>query len=183
MDNGTILLLAILVIVFLVVDVALFMAWRKPDIFRVERRATIHAPAETVFAGINDLVAWQGWSPWAKKDPNAKATFGTITVGTGATFGWDGDRNVGKGQMTITDSRPVSGVTFRLDFEKPFKGTNIAEFTLTPVAGGTEVVWAMHGPANLMSKVMDLLLNMDRMVGRDFEAGLANLKAIAESKA
>lgn len=162
------------------IAVLLFLASRKPDHFRVERRASFRASPEALFNQINDLVVWQSWSPWAKKDPNAKASFGAITAGEGAHFAWDGDRNVGKGSMTIIASKPHETVHFRLDFEKPFKGTNIAEFTLQPNADGTEVIWAMHGPANLMSKIMDVLMNMDCMVGKDFEAGLNNLKAIVE---
>jgi uncharacterized protein YndB with AHSA1/START domain len=160
----------------------LYFASRKPDEFKVERRLMMAAPPETVFAQINDLVLWQDWSPWAKKDPNAKAHFGAVTAGEGANFGWDGNNQVGKGQMTITQSVPAEKVVLRLEFEKPFKATNTAQFSLLPAAGGTEVVWSMHGPANLMSKVMDLVMNMDRMVGSDFEKGLASLKAICEGK-
>lgn len=173
----------VLVIVVLAMGGLLFAASRKPDTFTVARRATLAAAPEAVFAQVNDLVAWQVWSPWAKKDPNAKATFGAITTGQGASFGWDGNSKVGKGSMTIVESRASEKVGLRLDFEKPFKATNAATFTFTPVAGGTEVVWTMTGTANLMSKVMDVLMNMDRMVGRDFEAGLANLKALVEKPA
>lgn len=167
----------------LLVGGLLFVASRKPDTFRVSRRATLAAAPEAVFAQVNDLVAWQGWSPWAKKDPTARAVFGSRTAGEGASFGWDGNNKVGKGAMTIMESIPSRQVRFRLDFEKPFKATNEALFTFTPVAEGTEVVWTMTGTANLMSKVMDVLMNMDKMVGTDFEQGLANLKAIVEKPA
>lgn len=169
-----------LLILAAAVALLLFLASRKPDHFTVERRTTIAAPPERVFAQVNDLVAWQAWSPWAKKDPNARATFGTITAGAGASFGWDGDRNVGKGEMTIIGAKPHEKVSFRLDFEKPFKGTNFADFTFAPIVGGTEVVWSMHGTSNFMSKVVCVFMNMDKMVGGDFEAGLAAMKFICE---
>ena len=166
----------------LALAVLLFLASRKPDTFRVERRAIFRAAPEMLFTQINDLVAWQAWSPWAKKDLNAKASFGAITAGDGAQFAWDGNNQVGKGSMTIVSSKPHEHVHFRLDFEKPFKASNIAEFTLSPKQGGTELVWAMHGSATLMSKVMDVLMNMDKMVGKDFEAGLNNLRVIVENR-
>jgi uncharacterized protein YndB with AHSA1/START domain len=172
-----------LLILALIVGGILFLASRKPDDFTVERRATIAAPPEAVFAQVNDLVAWQAWSPWAKKDSNAKATFGTITAGEGARFGWDGNNAVGKGTMTIIAAQPHEKVSFRLDFEKPFKGTNFADFTFTPSGNGTQVVWAMRGTSNFMSKVICVFMNMDKMVGGDFEAGLANMKAICETPA
>lgn len=166
------------------IAVVLFLASRQPDTFRIERKAVINTPMSTVFAQIDDLVAWQAWSPWAKKDPNAKATFGAITAGKGANFGWDGNRNVGKGQMTITESVPHERVVLRLDFVAPFKATNTAEFTLRSAGSGTEVTWAMFGHSNLMSKVMcGLFMDMDKMIGKDFETGLANMKAISESRA
>jgi len=161
----------------------LFMASRKPDTFSVTRKASMAATPEAVFAQVNDLVAWQAWSPWAKKDPNAKAIFGTVTAGEGATFRWEGNNKVGIGTMTIVESQPFETIRFRLDFEKPFKATNAAEFRFQSDGNGiTVVVWTMTGHANLMSKVMDTLMNMDKMVGADFEQGLANLKAIVEAR-
>lgn len=158
----------------------LFFASRKPDSFRIERRAVFRAPPDRVFDQINDFVAWQGWSPWAEKDPDAKGTFGPATAGKDAWFAWDGDKNVGKGRMTIIESERPEHVAFRLDFEAPFKATNRADFTLTPKDGGTEVVWAMTGPSPLISKVMGLFLNIDRMVGGDFERGLEKMRGIVE---
>lgn len=166
----------------LAVGVILLIAARKPDTFRIERRATFAAPPDLVFNQINDLVAWQAWSPWAKKDPDAKAEFGAITAGPGATFRWDGDKNVGRGQMTILESEAPRRVLMRLDFEAPFKATNQAEFTIVPTGTGSELVWAMFGPQPLLSRVMCLFFDMDKMVGKDFEAGLANLRAIVEAK-
>lgn len=157
------------------------MAARKPDMFRVERRTTIGADAATIFALIDDLEQWDRWSPWAHKDPAMRKSFGTLRKGQGASMAWDGNKQVGRGRMSIMDSRPPDLVSMRLDFEAPFKATNFARFTLQPEIGGTEVVWSMEGPAPLISKIMDMLMNMDRMIGRDFEAGLANLKSAAEA--
>ena len=172
--------LILLVLAALLGGVVLF-ASRQPNTFRIERRAVIRAAPQVIFDQINDLVAWQGWSPWAKKDPNAKMTFGPTIAGSGAWCTWDGDRNVGKGRMTILASHPHDHVHFRLDFEAPFKATNIAEFTLVARGESTEVVWAMHGTSNLMSKVMCLFMDMDKMVGTDFEKGLASLTSICET--
>jgi hypothetical protein len=173
--------LILLALVGLVCGV-LFVASRKPDTFRVVRRLSIAAPPAAIFPHINSLESWQTWSPWAKKDPNAKNTFGAVRVGKGASMRWEGNKEVGIGTMTITAAIPDSSVTMRLDMEKPFKATNIAEFELRPDGASTEVIWSLHGPAPLITKIMDLLMNMDRMIGRDFEAGLANLKARVETR-
>lgn len=163
-----------------VIGVIVLVASRKPDSFRVERRAVLKATPEAIYDQINDLAAWQAWSPWAEKDPAAKGTFGPATSGTGAWFAWDGNKNIGKGTMTIIEAARPRHVAMRLDFEKPFKGTNRADFDMQPVDGGTEVTWALSGPSPLLSKIMDLLMNMDRMIGRDFERGLVRLKAVVE---
>ncbi|OYU48681.1 MAG: polyketide cyclase [Rhizobiales bacterium PAR1] len=178
MGAGTIILFVILA----VLAVIILIAWQKPNSFRIERKDVIAAPMDLVFAQINDLVVWQAWSPWAKKDPNARTTFSAVTAGRGASFRWEGNREVGTGSMTIIEETPASRVVFRLDFEKPFKATNTAEFTLRPTSTGTEVVWAMFGPQPLPARVMCLFMNMDAMVGKDFEAGLASLKAICEKQ-
>lgn len=170
----------LMLVVGLAIGAIVGLATRKPDIFRVERRSVIKAPAEALFARINDLRAWQAWSPWQRKDPAMRQVYSGPDAGLGATQAWEGNAQVGKGMMTIIESDPVHRVALRLAFEKPFKATNIVEFTLVPVGDDTEVIWSMHGPANLMTKIMDLLMNMDRMCGRDFEAGLANLKASFE---
>jgi hypothetical protein len=153
---------------------------RMPDTFRVERRIVLAAAPDAIFPYLDSLESWQLWSPWARKDPAMRTTYGPSRAGIGASMGWDGNNQVGKGNMSIVESRPHEAVAYRLEFEKPFRATNRASFTLTPVAGGTELVWAMEGPAPLMSKIMDLLMKMDRMVGRDFEAGLANLRGLVE---
>jgi hypothetical protein len=160
----------------------LLVASRKPDTFRVERRLRIAATPDAIFLHLNDLETWLTWSPWAGKDPNAKNTFGALRAGKGASMRWEGNKEVGVGTMTITETAPDRSLAMRLDFEKPFKGTNFAEFTLKPDGASTEVTWSLHGPAPLVTKIMDLLMNMDRMIGRDFEAGLANLKARVEAR-
>lgn len=168
------------IVIAVLIAGVLILAATKPDTFRVERSAAIKAPPEKVFALINDFKAWAAWSPWEKKDPAMKRTFGATTSGKGATYGWEGNKDVGTGSMTITESAPSTKLALNLDFLKPFEAHNIAEFTLSAQGDTTNVTWAMHGPANFMTKIMHVFMNMDKMVGPDFEAGLANLKAAAE---
>jgi uncharacterized protein YndB with AHSA1/START domain len=170
------------VVAILVVVVAgiLIYAATKPDTFRVQRSASIKAPPDKIFALINDLHAWSAWSPYEKKDPGMKRTFSGTPNGKGAIYEWDGDKNVGKGRMEITDATPPSKIVIKLDFIKPFEGHNTAEFTMEPKGDNTVVTWAMYGPASFMMKVMGIFMNMDNMIGNDFAVGLANLKAAAE---
>lgn len=168
-----------IVVVVLIAGVLLFAA-TKPDTFRVERSASIKATPEKIFAILNDFKQWGAWSPWEKKDPAMKRNFGATTSGKGATYGWEGNKDVGTGSMTITESTPFSKLAINLDFLKPFEAHNVAEFTLTAQGDTTLVTWAMHGPANYMTKIIHVFMNMDKMVGSDFEAGLANLKVVAE---
>lgn len=168
--------LAVLLVVFIVV-VAM-----RPAEFKVERRTVIAASPETVFAQVNDLRTWQEFSPWAKLDPNAKATFAGPTAGVGSSFAWAGDKRVGEGSMTIIESRPGERVRFRLEFLKPFKATNEALFTFTPEASGTAVSWSMTGKNNFFFKAFSLFVDCDKMIGSDFEKGLVNLKALAEAR-
>ena len=168
-----------LVVVVLVAGILIFAA-TKPDTFRVERSAVINAPPEKIFPLINDFKRWDAWSPWEKKDPAMKRTYGPVTSGKGAHYAWEGNSDVGQGSMDITESVPPSRVALKLDFLKPFEGHNVVEFKLVPNGSATDVTWSMSGPAPFMSKVMQVFINMDTMVGKDFEAGLANLKAAAE---
>ncbi len=168
-----------IVVAVLIVGVLIFAA-TKPDIFRVQRSAAIKAPPEKVFALINDFKAWGAWSPWEKKDPAMKRTFGATTSGKGAHYAWEGNKDVGQGSMEITESIPSSKITLKLDFLKPFEAHNTVEFTLAVQGDTTQVVWTMDGPANFMSKLIQVFVSMDSMVGKDFESGLANLKAAAE---
>jgi hypothetical protein len=169
--------LVVVVVIFLIV-VAL-----QPAHFSVKRSANIQAPPERVFAQINDFKAWNSWSPWAKLDPNCKYTFGETSVGEGATYAWEGDGNVGSGNMTITESKPAQQVDIRLEFIKPFPGLCPTQFTFKPEGGGaaTQVTWTMSGEKNFISKAMCLFMSMDKMVGGDFEKGLANIKEIVEA--
>jgi hypothetical protein len=168
-----------IIIAVLIIGV-LIIAAIKPDTFRVERTASIKAAPEKTFALINDFNAWGAWSPWDKKDPAMKRNLSAVTVGKGAQYSWEGNKEVGMGSMEITDSVPTSMIAIKLDFLKPFEAHNMVEFTLAAQGGVTNVTWLMHGPANFMSKLMQVFMNMDKMCGKDFEAGLANLKAAAE---
>ena len=175
--------LAIIVVVVLVVIAGILIyAATKPDSFRVQRSASIKAPPEKIFPLINDLKAWTGWSPYEKKDPAMKRSFGPITAGKGATYEWAGDKNVGQGRMEILEASPSNKVLIKLDFIKPFEAHNMAEFTLEPKGGTTLVTWAIYGPSAYVTKVMGLFFNMDTMIGKDFEAGLADLKTTAEKQ-
>ena len=168
-----------IIVAVLIAGILLFAA-TKPDTFRVQRSAAIKAPPEKVFALINDFKAWSAWSPWEKKDPAMKRTLGAVTVGKGAHYAWEGNKDVGQGSMEITESAPSSRIALKLDFLKPFEAHNTVEFTLTAQGDTTTVVWAMDGPANFMSKLIQVFVSMDSMVGKDFESGLANPKAAAE---
>jgi hypothetical protein len=177
MINTILIVVAVVVVLFIVV-VAL-----RPSDFRVTRSATISAPAEDVFAQVNDLHKWEAWSPWARLDPAAKQSYAGPPAGTGASFSWAGNNKIGEGSMTITESRPAELVRFRLDFLKPFKGTNIAEFTFKADADQTAVNWSMTGKYNFMAKAVGLFINCDKMIGCQFDKGLATLKSLAEGPA
>ena len=148
--------------------------------FRIERSATIKASADAVFAQVNDFQNWRAWSPWEKLDPALKRSYDGPPAGTGSQYAWIGNKNVGQGRMTILDSRPGEIVRIKLEFFKPFAATNTAEFRFKPTEGGTAVTWSMSGHNNFMSRVMCLFINMDRMVGGQFEQGLANMKNVVE---
>jgi len=174
--------LAIIAVVVLVVIAAvLIYASTKQDSFRVQRSVSIKAPPEKIFPLINDLKAWAGWSPYEKKDPAMKRSFGPITAGKGATYEWAGDKNVGQGHMEILEESPSKKVLIKLDFIRPFE-THMAEFTLDPKGDTTLATWAIYGPSAYITKVMGLFFNMDTMIGKDFEAGLADLKTTAEKQ-
>jgi len=170
----------IAIVIALLIAGILGFAATKPDTFRVQRAASIKASPEKVFALINDFKRWDAWSPWEKKDPAMKRTWGAVTSGKGAKYGWDGNSEVGQGSMEITESVPPSRITLKLDFVKPFEGHNIVEFTLEPKGDVTNITWAMQGPAPFITKVIQVFCDMDSMVGKDFETGLANMKTVAE---
>jgi uncharacterized protein YndB with AHSA1/START domain len=172
--------LAVAAVVAVVVVVVLILAAMKPDSFRVERRATVKADPGKVFLCINDFHNWAAWSPYEKLDPAMQKTFSGAVSGKGAIYEWKGNDKAGTGRMEILESSAPKKITIKLDFLKPFEGHNTSEFTMSPKGDSTEVTWAMQGPSPFMMKIMHVFINMDKMLGKDFEAGLANLKAVAE---
>jgi uncharacterized protein YndB with AHSA1/START domain len=174
-------IVVIAVVLAIVIAIVLVLAAAKPDQFGVRRGAAMKAPPEKIFALINDFHQWGTWSPWELKDPAMKRSFSGAESGRGAVYAWDGNKNVGSGRMEILDASAPSKIVIKLDFLKPFEAHNTAEFTILPQADATDVNWVMHGPAPFMSKVMQVFMNIDKMVGKDFEAGLANLKRLTET--
>jgi uncharacterized protein YndB with AHSA1/START domain len=167
--------LAIVVVVFIII-----VATRPAD-FRVTRSTVISAPREIVFAQVNDLHKWEAWNPWGKLDPACKMTYEGPPAGTGAGYTWAGNNKVGEGHMTITESRPNELIRLNLEFLKPFKANNTAEFTFKSDGNQTTVSWSMSGKKNFMFKAFGLFVDTDKMVGGDFEKGLVDLKSVAES--
>jgi hypothetical protein len=165
-------------IVVLLVAIAI-----RPSTYRVERTTRVAAPPDVVFALVNDFHAWDRWSPWAHLDPSMKTTFGGPASGVGATYAWTGNDKVGEGNMRITESRPPQKVDIRLEFVKPMASVNQTGFTFRPDGAGTRVDWAVTGPLDFMGKGMDLFVGMDRMIGGDFEKGLASMRREAEADA
>ena len=170
----------ILLVVVVLIGALLAYAATRPDSFRVERATVIKAPPAKVFALIDDFRQWAGWSPWEKLDPAMKRTHSGAASGKGAVYAWEGNGDVGAGRMEILETTAPSRVLIRLDFIKPFEARNTAEYTLRPEGEATRVTWAMYGPAPFVSKLMQVFVSMDAMIGKDFEQGLANLKALAE---
>ena len=160
----------------------LVYAATRPKVFRVRRSVDIKAAAQDLYAQISDLHAWNAWSPYEKRDPAMKRTFGAITKGVGAVYEWDGNSKVGAGRMEVLQALPPSKILIRLDFLRPFEGHNTAEFSLDAKDDATTVTWAMYGPNAFMARLMGIFFSMDKMIGRDFESGLANLKGLAEKK-
>ena len=167
--------LAAIVVVFIVVVAT------RPGNFRVTRTGSVSAPTAVVFAQVNDFHKWEGWSPWENIDPALKKTFEGPSAGTGAVYAWVGNSKVGEGRMTITESRPGDLILIKLEFFKPFKATNNTEFTFKPQGNQTMVTWTMSGKNNFMAKAVGLFMDCDKMIGSQFEKGLANLKSTAEA--
>ena len=155
----------------------------QPAAFRITRTVTLDAPPAAVFAQVNDFHNWATWSPWAKRDPAMRQTYGGAPAGAGAVYAWAGNREVGEGRMTILESRPHERIRIQLEFLKPFAATNTAEFAFTPAAGRTTVTWTMSGTRNFVTKAIGLFLDMDKMIGGDFESGLAQMGQAARSVA
>ncbi|PXA84120.1 polyketide cyclase [Caulobacter sp. D4A] len=156
----------------------LIAAALRPPTFRVERSILVNAPPEAVLAQVSDFKAWRGWSPYETLDADLQRTYGGAERGVGATYAWAG-KKAGTGRMRI-DEAASRQVRIALDFEKPFKASNTALFTAVPEGDVTRVTWSMSGPAPFISRLMGLVFNMDKMIGRDFETGLFNLKTVVE---
>lgn len=174
------ILLSILAVVGLLVAGVLGFAATKPDTFAVERSASIQAPPEKVYPLIEDFRRWAAWSPFEKLDPAMKKTYSGAESGVGAVYAWEGDDHAGVGRMEITEALAPSKLALKLDFVKPMEASNVVEFTLEPAGGATKVTWKMAGPQPYVSKVMCTFFDMDKMIGTEFETGLASLKALAE---
>lgn len=168
-----------IVVVVLVAALLIFSATR-PDTFRMQRTASIKTPPEKIFPLINDFHSWGSWSPYEKKDPTMKRTYSGAANGRGSAYEWEGNNEVGKGRIEISESSPPFKVTLNLDMIKPIEGHNVVEFTLQTQGDAANVTWAMHGTSSYLAKVMGIFFSVDSMIGRDFETGLANLKAVAE---
>jgi hypothetical protein len=169
--------LAAIVVLFVVIVVV------QPGEFRIARSAIVNAPAAAVFAQVNDFRKWDAWSPWAKRDPKMKVTHEGAPAGAGATYYWSGNNEVGEGRMTLTESRAGELVRIKLDFIRPFASTNITEFAFKPDGERTNVTWSMSGTNNFMAKAFGLFVDVEKMVGADFEKGLGQLKSVAEAGA
>jgi polyketide cyclase/dehydrase/lipid transport protein len=167
--------LAAIVVVFVLV-VAL-----QPSEFRVARSTTISAPAPAVFAEVNDFHKWEAWNPWGKIDPAMRQTYEGAPAGAGAIYTWTGNKEVGEGRMILTESRPSELIRIKLEFFRPFAATNTAEFTFRPEGNQTVVTWSLAGENNFIAKAIHLFMNMDRMVGGQFEKGLAQMKSVVET--
>jgi uncharacterized protein YndB with AHSA1/START domain len=167
-------------VLVLLVVILLVVASKRPDTFRVQRSAAIKASPEKIFGFLTDFHQWPSWSPWEKMDPAMTRSHSGAEKGKGAIYAWKGNKKVGEGRMEVTEATPTSRLSIKLDFLKPFEAHNTAEFSLEPKGDTTSLTWAMHGPQPFMFKVMGIFMNMDQMIGKDFEAGLANLKTLAE---
>lgn len=162
------------------VAVVLLLAARKPAEFRVERSVVIAASADRVFSLINNFRQWEHWSPWAKLDPQMTTSYSGPDEGVGCKYAWEGNKKVGRGSMEIVQSESPTRVALKLHFLVPFEAHNDTEFVLTPDGAGTRVVWAMTGSSPFMMRVMGVFMDMDKMIGRDFEKGLSAMKGVAE---
>lgn len=176
-------ILAIFIVLVLVVVVFCAVVAMQPEDFKITRSATVNAPPEKVFEQVNDFHKWDAWSPWAKLDPTMKTTYSGALSGTGAGYSWVGNDQVGEGKMTITDSHSSDIIKIDLEFIKPFAAKNVTDFSFKPDGDKTNVTWTMAGKNNFMAKGFNLVMNIDKMVGGDFEKGLAQLKTVSESAA
>ncbi|MBL8628543.1 MAG: SRPBCC family protein [Rhodospirillaceae bacterium] len=173
----------IAIVIAVLIVAVLGYATTMPDNFKIERSTTINAPAETIFPHINTYKAWIAWSPFEKKDPAMKRDYSGAESGVGSKYAWDGNSDIGAGSMEITESVLNVKVVMAMHFLRPMDSKSTVTFTITPQADGSMVTWTMTGPNAFINKVMNVFINIDKMVGADFEAGLSDLKAIAEKQA
>ena len=171
----------ILMVIPIVVVVFAGIVALRPSKFRVARTIKMHAPAPAVFAQVNDFHKWEAWNPWGKLDPTMKQTYQGAPAGSGAVYTWTGNKEVGEGRMTIIESRPNDLIRINLEFFKPFAATNFAEFTFRPEGDQTAVTWSMTGKNNFMAKAIHMFINMDKMIGAQFDQGLAQIKSVVEA--
>lgn len=175
MLNIALIAIAVVVVLFIVIVAT------RPSDFRVTRTGRINAPADVVFANVNTLRNWEAWSPWAKMDPNAKSTYSGPEAGPGSSMTWSGNNKVGEGRMTIMDIKPNEVIHIQLEFLRPMKATNLTEFLFKADGSQTTVTWSMSGKNNFVGKAFHMIVNCDKMIGRDFEKGLANLNAASQA--
>jgi uncharacterized protein YndB with AHSA1/START domain len=176
--------LAVVAVLIVAIAGLLGYAALQPDTFRVARATTIKAPPEKIYPLMSDFKRGAEWSPYEKKDPNMKRSFSGAPTGKGSVYEFEGNSDVGAGRLTIVDASPPSKVVLKLDMLRPFQASNIIEYAITPRGNAaeatSEVTWTMQGHQPLLAKAICLFFDMDKMVGADFEAGLASLKTIAE---
>ena len=170
----------IAVVLAIAIAIILIVAATKPNTFSIQRATIVKAPPERIFPLINDFRQWGTWSPYENKDPAMKRSYSGAASGQGAVYAWEGNKNVGSGRMEILDASAPSKIVIKLDFFTPFEGHNTAEFTMLPHGDATNLTWLMHGPLPFMGKIMHVFINLDNMIGKDFEIGLANLKRLTE---
>ncbi len=174
------MILSILIAIAVVIAGLVLLVATRPEDFCITRSATIPAPASVLFQHVNDFHRWNAWSPWAKMDPNVKNSFAGPAAGTGASLHWDGNKQVGEGIMTIMESQPGELIRIKLEFLKPFQATHAVTFTFKPAGDWTVVTWSMSGKNNFMAKAFTMLMNCDKMIGGQYEKGLANLESVVE---
>ena len=174
------IIIGVLIAIVVIVAGLIVVVATQPEDFKVTRMTTIKAPPDRVFEQVNDFHKWEAWSPWAKIDPNMKTTYSGAPAGVGSSYAWVGNDDVGEGKMTIAESHPPQQIKIDLDFIKPFAAKNVTEFMFKPDGDVTEVTWTMSGKNNFVAKAVCLVMNMDKMVGGDFEKGLAQMKTVVE---
>ncbi len=171
----------ILLVLLAIVIVFLIIVATRPAEFRVTRSASMAAPPPVAFAQVNDFHKWEVWNPWGKIDPAMKITYEGASAGKGAIYTWAGNNEVGEGRMTITESQPSDLILIHLEFFKPMAGVSLTEFTFKPEGNQTVVTWTMTGKNNFIAKAMCMFMDMDKMIGGQFEQGLAAMKSVVEA--